>query len=218
MKIFSATIFLLLVISGQLSAQTNSEFEWQLKKNQDGIQVYTRSVEGSKFKAVRSVMLTDFRLSSVVALIRDGAACPRWADLCKESRVMEEISETEQIVYSYNDIPWPVKDRDAITKVIWKQDPETHVVTMTATAIDSDQVPKNNRAVRLKHAVTKWILSPQIDGQLKIVSEGHIDPAGPTPAWVTNLLLIDSPLKTMQNLRREFTTDNYAGESFEFIH
>lgn len=218
MKIFGATIFLLLVISGQLRAQTDSEFEWQLKKNQDGIQVYTRSVEGSKFKAVRSVMLTDFRLSSVVALIRDGEACPRWADLCKESQVMEEISETEQIVYSYNDIPWPVKDRDAITKVIWKQDPETHVVTMTATAIDGDQVPENNRAVRLKHAVTKWILSPQIDGQLKIVSEGHIDPAGPTPAWVTNLLLIDSPLKTMQNLRREFTTDNYAGESFEFIH
>lgn len=199
-------------------AAAADEQEWTLKKEKDDIQIYTRAVDGSKFKAVRGVMLSDARLSSVVALIRDSAACSRWADLCKEARVLEQSSETDYLVYNLNDIPWPVKDRDAVTRVVWQHDPATGRVTMTATAIDSDLVPATGKAVRLRNAVTKWILTPQADGKLEIASEGHIDPGGPTPAWMTNLMLVDSPLKTLQNMRKEFELhDQYADRSFEFI-
>ncbi len=162
-------------------------------------------------------MHADFRLQSVVALIRDGETCPRWADLCKESRVVKAVSETEFYVYNLNDIPWPVKDRDAITHVVWERNNGTGLVTMTATAIDSDLVPASKKAVRLKKAVTRWMMLPKPDGTLEISSEGHIDPAGPTPAWVTNLMLIDSPFKTMENLRKEMAEDAYADVSFEFL-
>ncbi len=214
---FIALFTMLLSISSVSFSQAVDDTEWQLKKDLEGIQIYTRSVEGSKFKAVRSVMLTDFRLSSVVALIRDNSACTRWADLCKESRMLEEISETESLAYNLNDIPWPVKDRDAITRVVWSHDAETGAVTMVATAIDSALIPATRKAVRLKNAVTKWILTPTAEGRLEIANEGHIDPSGPTPAWMTNLLLVDSPFKTMQSLRREMSEDRYADSSFDFI-
>lgn len=198
-------------------AQQDSADGWELKKDKNGIQVYTRDVQGSKFKQVRSVMQTDFRLQSVVALIRDGEACPRWADLCKESRVIETVSETEFYVYNLNDIPWPVKDRDAITHVKWERNPDTGLVTMTATATDSELVPPTKKAVRLQNAVTRWMMLPKPNGTLEISSEGHIDPAGPTPAWVTNLMLVDSPFKTMENLRQEMANDAYADVTFNFL-
>ncbi|MFK8019175.1 MAG: START domain-containing protein [Pseudomonadales bacterium] len=206
---------ILLLITNVSYAQQEDGTQWQLKKESDGIAIFTRIVEDSKFKAVRSVMMTDFRLDSVIGLIRDNSACPRWADLCKESRTLEQKSETEAIVYNLNDIPWPVKDRDAITHVVWDRDASTGAVSMTATAIASDLVPPTSKAVRLKNAVTKWILTPKKDG-LEIASEGHIDPSGPTPAWMTNLLLIDSPLKTMQKLRVEMANDRYADVEFDF--
>lgn len=203
----------LLVMSSWASAD-----DWELKKDRDGIQIYTRSVEGSKFKQVKATGLYDVRLSSMVALIRDGSSCTRWADLCKEVRLLDTISDTEQIVYNFNDIPWPVKDRDAITRVLWEQDADTLAVTMRATAIESDLVPASKKAVRLSDAETSWVLTPQANGSLEITSIAHIDPAGPTPAWMTNLMLVDSPYKTMISIREEFAeTDRYEGVTFPFV-
>lgn len=52
--------------------------EWQLKKNDEGISVYTKKVEGSPYKAVKpEVIAEDMRLSALAALIMNAEACPR---------------------------------------------------------------------------------------------------------------------------------------------
>lgn len=194
-----------------------TENEWALKLDKNDIQIYTRKVEGSKFKEVRGTMIISARLESVIGLIRDGDACPSWADLCKESRVLEVISETEYYGYSLNDVPWPVADRDAITLVTWSQDPITKTVSMSAQAIESDLVPKRRKTLRMKKSVTGWELTQLEDGLLEVVSTGHIDPEGPTPSWVTNMMLVDSPFKTLDGLKQQMETDNYADSQFEFV-
>ncbi|MCB1693502.1 MAG: hypothetical protein KDI19_12115, partial [Pseudomonadales bacterium] len=155
-------------------------------------------------------------LSAPVALVRDAAACPRWAALCKESRVVRTESETDLYVYNYNDLPWPVSDRDAVAHVVWHQDPSNLAVTMTATAVPGI-VPEERKAVRLVSAVTRWRFEPVGEGRILIVSEAHVDPEGPIPAWITNMLLVDSPLKTMQNMREELATGEYDNAHFDFV-
>ena len=52
------------------------EADWQLRKDQGGIRVFTREQQWSNFAAVRAEMiLEDVRLSSLVALIDDPSAC-----------------------------------------------------------------------------------------------------------------------------------------------
>lgn len=47
-----------------------SQEDWSLRKDRGGVQVYTSSVEGSPYKAVKSVeRVTDTRLSLIAALI-----------------------------------------------------------------------------------------------------------------------------------------------------
>lgn len=193
------------------------EAEWELKRNKVGIKVMTRRVAGSKYKEVRAVMTEELNLGSVVSLIRDTAACSEWAELCKEARVVETTSETRFKVYNYNNVPWPAKDRDAITDVVWSRDPDTGAVTMVATAIDSDLVPETRKAVRLKNAVTRWILTPKGNGMLEVISEGHIDPGGPTPAWLTNLMIVDTPYKTLAGLRRYIARNPYPPAELGFL-
>ena len=61
------------VAPARASAQ---EADWQLRKEQGGIRVFTREQQGSNFAAVRAEMiLEDVRLSSLVALIDDPSAC-----------------------------------------------------------------------------------------------------------------------------------------------
>lgn len=105
----------------QAQAPFEPDAEWRLRRDRQGIQVYTRPVADSPYDAVLSRMvLPDVRLSALVALIQDVEACPDWADKCAASRVHEAISEVEALIYTVNDLPFPVQDRDILAHVAWQ--------------------------------------------------------------------------------------------------
>jgi hypothetical protein len=193
-----------------------SENDWELKRDRDDIRVYTRDVAGSKFKAVKATTTVTAPLSAAVALIRDTSACPQVAALCKKSWVHKTVSETELYVYSYNDLPWPVKDRDVLVRALWSQDPTNFRVTMTATSV-TGMMAENDQAIRLREASFNWELVPLEAGRLQVTTHFHIDPAGPMPALVMNLLLVDAPFKTLTNLRSVLETGKYDDVRFEFV-
>jgi len=203
---------LLLVIG---SAPALAEEDWRLEKDSDGISVWTRAVEGSKHRAVRARMIVATPIMELVALIRDTEACPEWAEFCAASHVHESVSEAEAYIYTLNDMPWPVTDRDALSHVMWTADATTGAVRMDAVATDGRLEPKKG-AVRLTDASTSWSFTPTADGVL-VESEAHVDPAGPIPAWITNMLLVDAPMKTMQKLRDVAATGRYADAVVDFV-
>jgi hypothetical protein len=193
-KLIHLTATLCVLLAAETISAEAPAAAWELQRDKDGIKVYTQKVPGSSHQAVRAEMMIDASLNSVVGLIRDTSSCSEWAELCKEAREHKVVSELELYVYSYNDIPWPVKDRDALTHVHWARN-----------------------AVRIIEAVTNWTLTPQANGKLAIVSYAHINPNGPTPAWVTNLLLVDTPFKTLQGMRRVVATGRYDDAQFDFL-
>lgn len=202
-----------LLASPLTHAQT---FDWEVERERNGITIATSKVAGSKFKAVKATMQLETTLTQLVALVQDAEACPEWAALCKKAQVIESMSPTEMYVHTLNDLPWPVSDRDAVAHVIWTQHPETLAVTMTAT-VDGDKIPKRKKAIRITYGKTSWTFTPMEDGEVRVESLAHIDPAGATPAWLTNQLLVDSPYDTMRDMRKLVQTGRYAASSFDFI-
>ena len=191
------------------------DLDWELKRDKDGIQVYTGKVEDSKFRAVRAKMTIETTLGALVGLVQDADACPEWADLCERAERVEAISETEMYVYTLNDLPWPVSDRDAIAHVQWQRDRASGAVSMVAT-VTPDKLPKT-KAVRIPYGVTQWIFVPQDNGVVDVISHAHVDPGGATPAWLTNRLLVDSPFTTLQKMRKLVQSDRYVNNSFDFL-
>ena len=194
-----------------------SESDWSLARDKNDIQIYTAPIEGSKHKAVKTSMrLQGTSLHALTALIQDADACSEWADLCKDARVLEAQSNTDLYVYTLNDLPWPVSDRDAIAHVTWQQDPDTLEVSMHAT-LAPDKLPKTKGVIRLVEGSTSWKLIPEEDGIIRVESYAHVDPAGATPAWLTNRLLVDSPYTTNVALRELIATGRYDDAHFDFI-
>lgn len=189
---------------------------WRLDRERDGVRIYTRPLADSSFRAVRSTMTVPYPIAELVALVRDTEACAEWAHLCRSSRVIETLSETDVYVYTHNDLPWPISDRDAVARVTWTIDAATGSVTMRARAT-ADKLPKNRGIVRLTNADTRWRFTPLADGQIEIVSEAHVDPGGPLPAWLINRMLLDAPYKTLANMRRIVASGRYADAHFEFL-
>lgn len=190
-------------------------YAWQEKLNKDGIVIQTSSVQGYDHKAVRGEMVIKGAVSDLVALIEDLDACPDWADLCKEARLEKRVSATASYAYIYNDVPFPVSDRDVYTFIEWSKDPTTQKVTMTSTAA-AGGTPET-KAVRIEQAVSQWHFTPLGDGKVKVENFAHIDPNGPTPAWITNMLLVDSPYKSMRKMREIIEAGNYSGIDVPFL-
>ena len=209
MQFVKTTIIALLIFPLLAPAQLSGvSYQWKEKKNSKGISISTSSVEGSLFKAVRGEMIVKASVASLFALVEDTSVCHDWAAMCKEARLEERVSESESYVYIYNNIPFPVSDRDVYTHVVWTRDPTTKRISMTSTAAKNG-TPKT-KAVRIENAVSQWHFTPNGDGTTTVENFAHIDPNGPTPAWITNMMLVDAPYKTMLKMRKIVESGAYA--------
>ena len=221
MRITLIVITLLLIhlpLTAVAAETTGSENKnWNLKRDRDSVQVYTRNVDGSPYDAIRATtIMENIRLSSLVALIMDVEACPNWADRCAESSIHEYISETEQMIYSLNDLPFPVKNRDVLTHTKWSQDPETYAVYLISNATNGI-IEEVKGTLRLTEASVSWHFLPQEDGSIQVVNEAHINPGSALPGWIINMLLVETPFETMKAFREEVTSPKYADAEFGFV-
>lgn len=178
--------------------------------------MFTRSVEGSPYKEVKVESTFEGRISSLVALIGDADACSEWAEGCENSYFYERISESEAYIYTHNNLPFPVKDRDVLAYVKWTQDSRSKAVEMLSVATTDILEPIPGR-VRLTEAKTTWRFEPLGKGQVKVINQTHMDPGSSLPGWITNMLLVDTPFQTMKAFKAEALEPKYADVSVPFI-
>lgn len=191
--------------------------DWELRRDRDGIQVYTIDVEGSPYAAVRTITVVEnVRLAALVALIEDAEACSSWADKCAESYVYERLSETEAYVYTHNSMPFPIKDRDVLAHVRWSQNLSTYEVTMESTATIGIMETQRRR-LRLTEASASWRFLPLPSGAVEVANEAHINPGSSLPGWVTNMLLVDTPFQTMKSFVAEVSKPKYQNAAVSFV-
>ena len=86
-------------------------------------------------------------------------------------------------------------------------------MTSTATAGGTAKT----KAVRIENAVSQWHFTPNGDGTTKVENFAHIDPNGPTPAWISNLMLVSAPYKSMSKMREIVESGRYADSKISFL-
>lgn len=184
-----------------LTLLPTAEEEWSLKKDQDGIKVYTRSVEGSaidEFKAV--TILTDAKLIDVLDVVTNVSGFVDLFPNCTEATVLEKQDRYNTVHYIETDVPFPVSDRDGIYEQRTHLDPGGASATVTIRALP-ERLPENKKLVRITHASGTWKLT-QAGSNVNVAYQFHGEPGGAVPAWMANSFIVDSPFGTLQNLRK----------------
>ncbi len=184
--------------------------DWQ-KAEMDGdkpIAVYTRSVKGSDFIATRGVTTVKASLGALVHLIADTDSFPDWMHQIKHARILEQFSQTERLTYTAQDSPWPVKDRDMVVYSKLSQNPDTKEVVIHMAA-RPDAYPEQDGHVRIPEMTNRWQLTPKGDGKISVIYEIHANPGGSLSARIYNATAAETPLKTLQGLRRIIEQPKY---------
>lgn len=208
-KLLALFSMLLLAAASLAHAETDAE-GWRLSMDSDNVKVWKRAEAGSDFVSFRAETTIHTSLSGLLALFYDLDAAPQWLD--HTSRVV--ALQRDDVKHSYvmlieTEMPWPLKNRDAVIAGHWWQDPASHVIYMRGKATPKGSFPENPAFQRYYDLRNDWTFIPQPNGNVRVIMEGHADPAGNLPAWAVNLLIQQSPFKTLQNMRSVVAQERY---------
>ncbi len=191
-------IFWGLIISLACFSQDKKN-EWQLKKSEEGINIYSRKTENSAYRELKSVFYVKTSLSSIVSLIHDWESYPNWVYRCGKASKLKVSKDT--IIHYQNVLaPWPFENRDFISNTVLSQDKITNIVTINAF-----NNPKFIPEVESHHRITEmratWTLIPLKEGNVQISYQLFVNPGGSIPAALVNMASVAGPYETALHLK-----------------
>ena len=66
-----------------------SEYDWRPVKEQDGVSLATAKIAGSKFLAIKTEMIVNSDLQSLLTHTLDVDAFPLWVQYCVEAKIVQ---------------------------------------------------------------------------------------------------------------------------------
>ncbi len=179
-----------------------TESEWELIKDEEGIQLYRQSVQGSKFDRFKGVAVVDARIEVIGMVLRDPPAYPKWMWNCRESQVFEKFDENNMLVYYVQKTPWPTKNRDvllrATTTIAW----ESGWFRVDLISIEDSRVPPKDDLVRMAKMIGNWFVEYVDRERTKVTFTFTFDPAGSLPASLANNNMKNFPYDTLEGMRK----------------
>jgi hypothetical protein len=186
--------FLILLFPLLGMTQTN---DWQLKKEEGGIKVYTKQIEGASLDAFKGVGKVEASMQQIMEVLRDGGNYEEWYPNCSEA-VQKENTPARQVNYSVTDAPFPVSDRDSYVEVTFDTLENGMRVNLRALP---NYGPEVEDRVRIHLTNGFWYLEKLDDNSTMVTYQMQADPGGSIPSWLANATAVDMPLETLENLR-----------------
>jgi hypothetical protein len=188
--------FLAQVLSGPLVAQS-----WDLVKEQDGIQIFTRHEAGKSLKAYKGMAVIRAPAEKVFTLIEDVNHTEWWDPNLSQIKVLAYEKNKRAQYYLVYDSPWPVANRDLCVVVTVNADPIRSIFTVSAVPL-AGVIPEREDRVRIKDYRQTWTVSSAGENLTQVVLEGYVDPAGNIPVWISNMLVIESPINAILRVKQ----------------
>jgi hypothetical protein len=175
----------------------------------DWLKIFTCPVPSSNFLSFVAVATIDAPQHSVLSLLYDVDVATEWVWKTREMRVLQELSENEgRVVYQLVSAPWPVTDREIISRSLAFMDPETSEAFIRIECLP-DFMPENPNYVRVRQMEGAWNILPLSENSCRVIFRLHIEPAGEIPSWLANIAVIDTPYHTLCNLRDMVKREKY---------
>lgn len=189
---------------------------WELKKDSEGIQVYTRSVQGSQIKEFKGVTVYKGSLKSAVAVMQDSGVFCSWFPDCREFKLLKIYSPVNSVGYMTVKAPFPVTDRDSITQSVLTQDKKTKAVRISLDSLP-EFIPEKSGLVRVRKIKGYWLLTPKSENETEIIYQVHGEPGGTVPDIIANTFVTDSPFRALKNLKQKAAEAKYQNSELSKV-
>jgi hypothetical protein len=214
MKFRPYYIVVLICLLLQTTAQCQED--WKLKKDKNGIQVYSRKTPNFKFDELKVDCIFEGKISQLAAVILDVNNQYQWVYKTAKSELLKQVTDADLFYYSEIECPWPFDNRDLIARMTITQNTSTKILSIVAKSVD-DYLPRKKNLVRVKYSSALWTITPLNNAQFKVEYKIQIDPGDGVPAWILNMFATNGPYESFKNLKDKIMLPAYAAAKFPFI-
>lgn len=189
--------------------------DWTLESDADGIQTYTKYLEGMSLRAFKVVTTVDAPLPQTLMFLNDSSQFNRWINMLKSASILQQ---TDPNGVSYNhmitQVPWPIKNRDVVVKATIDYDQAKGQVNIKSVAAP-DFIPENPDLVRIRESVAAWKINKLSDGTLRLELTSHAEPGGNIPKWLANMVVLQLPKYMFSRLPQILESDEVKNLKFD---
>jgi hypothetical protein len=186
---------------------------WNLKKEADGIKVYNRSVEDSKFNEIKVECTMEGTLSQLAALLLDAEDHTDWVYNCRISVLEKKFTDTHIIYYTEVTAPWPLTNRDLYVDLNVTQDSVTKMMTVTATGLPN-YLPVKGKLIRVPLSKAVWHVTAIDKNNLSIDYTVKVNTGGAAPAWMVNMFSTKGPFESFKKLKEKMLLPTFRDAKF----
>lgn len=180
-----------------------------LRLRNDWLKIFTCPVPSSDFLSFVGVAELDASRDAVLALLYDIESATDWVWKTAEMRLLQELTEGDgRVVYQRVSAPWPVTDREIISRSRGFMDPETGEAFISIEGLP-DFLPRDSRYVRVPVLAGAWNITPLAQDRCRVVFRLHVEPGGEIPSWLANIAVIDTPYHTLCNMKEMVKREKY---------
>jgi hypothetical protein len=194
--------YLVMLLSLACTCRLLAQSAWDLKKDQNGILVYSRTVKDSKYNELKAVFDLNGTFDELRNVLWDVGNYKSWVYCTTSSSLIERKSETEIVYYSRISAPWPVSNRDFYSDTrIWI-DSAQHQMRLSSRNIDNFPLSKDH-LVRIPYLRSEWIITAPSPERLHVEYTLSWNPGGNIPAFLANAFSTTGPLQSFSQLKRK---------------
>src|SRR5450432_3205276 len=131
---FASHIFLLVCML--LQHPEKYQEDWTLRKDKNGIKVFSRKTNNSKFDELKVECVFEGRISQLAAVLFDVNNQYQWVYKTIKSQLLKQINAGDVFFYTEIDSPWPFDNRDLVIHMNMIQNPGNKVMTIEAKNVN----------------------------------------------------------------------------------
>ncbi|MBS3772295.1 MAG: START domain-containing protein [Bacteroidales bacterium] len=201
MKLYITAIFFIALMMNASAAGD----DWELRKDRDGIRVYTKEREGSgiyMYKVITSSRMKPERVYKQVVDFRENL---KYMELVDSLAILDHRKNERYINYMWIDMPWPVKNREMVMDMKVQFSPDS-------IRLVSDDLPgriqDSETTIKVADFHEEWIIRAFGNtGNTQITVTGWINPGGSIPTWVVNMFSVRTPFRFISGILKELRAE-----------
>jgi len=182
-----------------------TEAHWKKLSDELGIRTYQEKNSAHDVVAFRGETTIPTSLVRIAAVLKDESVRKEWIDSLEEQKILEHVSDLEQIEYNHSKVPWPFHDRDFVYKVKVKVNREaTRSMVISMVSTTSPLQHERDGIVRgeILHSFYYMKEIPGPEPKTEVLIEMALDPKGAIPLWMVNLTQKKWPHNTLLALKK----------------
>ncbi len=176
--------------------------DWTLKREKDGINIYSRPSDYSKVNDIRVDMDLTGTVEQLAAVLRDVNGYSGWVYSTRTATMIKKVGENEFIYYAEVGTPWPATNRDYYADLKITLNPANHSMNVVSVGM-KDYQPEKKDFVRVPMSRGSWTVTTQSARKIHLQYILQIDPGGSIPAWILNSFVAKAPLETFSSLKKK---------------